>query len=244
MRTLCLILILSNALFFAWSQLIDVHVNDLDRSSAANPTPPPRIVLAREVTATPEPKVVNAVQPPRVAPLGRATPTSQVAAASADALSCTSVGPFADLADASQAQAALRNAGFTPRQRLEQGELWVGYWVSVQNLDSREAAEAALKSLSEAGIIDVYLMPGSDPANVLSLGVFSDYERAQRRAEEIRILGLEPRIDDRKRAGSVYWIDADLAEPGQMIDTSIFQTGPGKIMRLELRACSQTVGSG
>lgn len=243
MRTLCLILILSNALFLAWSQLIDVNVNDLDRSSTAS-TPPPRIVLAREVTTTPEPKVVNAIQPPRVAPLaGSATPP-QAAPAPSGALSCTSVGPFSDLADASQAQAALRNAGFTPRQRLEQGELWVGYWVSVQSFDSREAAEAALRTLSDAGITDVYLMPGSDPANVLSLGVFSDYQRAQRRAEEIRILGLEPRIDDRKRAGSVYWIDADLSEPGQRIDTSIFQTGPGKIMRLELRACPQSAGNG
>ena len=80
---------------------------------------------------------------------------------------------------------------------------------------SRDAAEAALKSLSDAGITDVYLMPGSDPANVLSLGVFSDYQRAQRRADEVRVLGLEPRIDDRKRAGSVYWIDVDLPEPGQ-----------------------------
>lgn len=236
MRTFCLILILSNALFFAWSQLIDVHVNDLERSSAANTPPPPRIVLAREVTTTPEPTVVNTIQPPRVAPLGESTPP-QAASLPADPLSCTSVGPFADLADASQAQAALRNAGFTPRQRLEQGELWIGYWVSVQNFDSREAAENALKSLSDAGIADVYLMPGSDPANVLSLGVFSDYQRAQRRAEEIRILGLEPRIDDRKRAGSVYWIDADLSAPGQRIDTSIFQTDPRKILRLELRAC-------
>ena len=135
-------------------------------------------------------------------------------------------------------------AGFTPRQRLEQGELWVGYWVSVQNFQSREAAEAALRSLVDSGVTDVYLMPGSDPANVLSLGVFSDYQRAQRRAEEIRVLGLEPRIDDRKRAGSVYWIDVDLTEPGQTIDTSIFRSDPGKITRLELRACPQTSGNG
>jgi hypothetical protein len=67
--------------------------------------------------------------------------------------------------------------------------------------------------------------------------VFSDYNRAERRAQEIRALGLEPRIDDRKRAGSVYWLDVDLPEPGKTVDTSIFQTDPGKIMRLELRAC-------
>ncbi|HEY6640913.1 hypothetical protein [Povalibacter sp.] len=243
MRTFCLVMILANALFLSWSQLIDVHVSDLERKPIANVAPPPRIVLAQEVTSPPEPAVINRVQPPRVAPLGSSTPPSERTAV-ADRLACTSVGPFQDLADAAHAQAALQGVGFESRQRLEQGELWVGYWVSVQNFESRAAAESALKSLLDSGVTDVYLMPGSEPTSVLSLGVFSDYQRAQRRAEEIRVLGLEPRIDDRKRAGAVYWIDADLQEPGQAIDTSIFQTDPGKITRLELRACPQESGNG
>jgi hypothetical protein len=74
---------------------------------------------------------------------------------------------------AAQAQASLRNAGFQPRQRMEQGEIWAGYWVGVQGLATREAAEGAPKTLSANGIADVYLMSGSDPPNVLSLGVFS-----------------------------------------------------------------------
>ncbi|HKE94216.1 MAG TPA: hypothetical protein VKB34_07935 [Povalibacter sp.] len=243
MRTFCLILILANVLFLSWSQLLDVRVSDLDRTPQVVVSPPPRIVLAREVPSTPEPAVIKPVQPPRVAPLGAAMAPVQADAA-ADLLSCTSVGPFADLAEAAQAQAALKGAGFEPRQRLEQGELWVGYWVSVQNFASREDAEAALKLLLSNGVTDVYLMPASDASNVLSLGVFSDYQRAQRRAEEIRVLGLEPRIDDRKRAGAVYWIDADLPEPGKSIDTSIFQTDPRKITRLELRPCPAIAGKG
>jgi hypothetical protein len=93
--------------------------------------------------------------------------------------------------------------------------------------------------LTESGITDVYLMPGSEPANILSLGVFSDYQRAQRRFEQVRALGLTPQISDRKRAGSVFWIDVDLKEPGQPIDTSVFQVGQSRILRLELRACPQ-----
>jgi hypothetical protein len=172
-----------------------------------------------------------------VEPLAPAESAQAGGSAPNDFLSCTSVGPFADLPQAAQAQASLRAAGFQPRQRMEQGEIWAGYWVSVQGLATREAAEAALKTLSANGIADVYLMPGSEPANMLSLGVFSDYQRAQRRLDEVRALGLIPRIDDRKRAGSVYWIDVDLQEPGQVIDSSIFQTDPRKITRLEMRAC-------
>jgi hypothetical protein len=241
MRTFCLALILANALFFIWSHLIDVQVSTLDHGQVTTAAPPPRIVLAREVAGaapeTPAEVPVKDVQPPSVEPLASATAPGATDVARTDPLTCTTIGPFADLPQAAQAQAALRAAGFQPRQRVEEGELWVGYWVSVQGLASREAAEDALKTLAANAITDVYLMPGSDPANVLSLGVFSDYQRAQRRAQEVRALGLEPRIDDRKRAGSVYWIDVDLPEPGQPIDSSIFETGPGRILRLEMRAC-------
>jgi SPOR domain len=247
MRTLCLLLILANVLFFTWSQLIDASGSSLDRKPANVAEPPARIVLAREQAgATPDEPIadVRDVQPPAVEPLGKPRSGSAAEVAQLDTMSCTSVGPFADLPQASQAQAALRAAGFQPRQRMEQGELWVGYWVSVQGLATRDAAETALKTLSASGISDVYVMPGSDPPNVVSLGVFSDYQRAQRRVDEVRALGLTPRIDDRKRAGSVYWIDVDLTEPGQIIDSSIFQTDPGKITRLEMRACPAGGGGG
>lgn len=240
MRTLCLLLILANVLYFTWSQMIDVHGSSLDRRGSKPAAAPQRIVLAREmIEANPEERSlgeIREVQPPAVEPLGaQAAPATQTA--QLDTLSCTSIGPFADLPQASQAQAALRAAGFQPRQRMEQGEIWAGYWVSVQGLATRDAAEGALKTLTANGIGDVYVMPGSDPPNVLSLGVFSDYQRAQRRLDEVRAIGLTPRIDDRKRAGSVYWIDVELMEPGQLIDSSIFQTDPGKITRLEMRAC-------
>jgi SPOR domain len=247
MRTLCLLLVLANVLYFTWSQMLDVQVSGLDRKGSKPVDPPMRIVLAQEMLdANPqEPSVeqIRDVLPPAVEPLAKAAaPVPSVAGAPDEALACMSIGPFADLPQASQAQAALRAAGFEPRQRAEQGELWAGYWVSVQGLATREEAESALRMLTGGGISDVYLMPGSDPPNVLSLGVFSDYQRAQRRVGEVRALGLTARIDDRKRAGSVYWIDVDLQEPGQVLDSSIFQADPRKITRLEMRACVAAAG--
>lgn len=247
MRAFCLLLVLVNALYFIWSEVIDVQVSSLDRVPIRVAAPPPRIVLAKEAQngadvqqpdeEEEEPVAdVRDVVPPQVAPL-ESPGTVQPPVAREDALACTSVGPFADLGQASQAQATLRTMGFAPRQRVEQGELWTGYWVSVRDFPSRDAAEVALKKLNDNGISDVYLMPGADPANVLSLGVFSDYQRAQRRAEEVRSIGLTPQISDRKRAGSVFWIDVDLKEPGQTIDTSVFQVGQSRILRLELRGC-------
>jgi hypothetical protein len=239
MRTLCLILILANALFFVWSQLVDVQDSALDRAPAPAAEAPPRIVLMRELEedapSGEEPREIRDVAPPAVEPLD----ARREQLARTDTLSCTSVGPFADLPQAAQAQSALRAAGYEPRQRMEEGELWVGYWVSVPDLPTRAAAETALRTLTDNGLTDVYLMPETDPGHIVSLGVFSDYQRAQRRADQVRALGLEPRISDRRRAGSVYWLDVDLREPGEMIDASVFQTGEARIMRLEMRACPQ-----
>lgn len=233
MRTLCLLLLLVNALFFGWAQLIDVNATDLQqRPTSANP--PARIMLAREVPAGGMTELAEAA----AATSGAApsvTPASEQPGK--PPVICTSVGPFAESTEAATAEAALRKAGFQPRQRMVQGEMWVGYWVSVQGLPSREAANDALQLLSDKGMTDVYVLPNSEAGSVLSLGVFTDNQRAQRRADEARSVGLNPRIDDRKRSGSVYWVDVDQPEPIEPIDTSIFQSDPGKIMRLELRGC-------
>ena len=248
MRAFCLLLLLVNALYFIWSNVIDVRVSSLDRVPARPAVPPSRIVLAKEAQQSaperepaeePLPEVRDVV-PPSVEPLessGTVQPPAPAVAATDEKSTCTSVGPFADLGQASQAQATLRSLGFEPRQRVEQGELWTGYWVSVRDFPTRDAAEVALRTLTQNGVTDVYLMPGADPENVLSLGVFSDYQRAQRRAEQVRALGLTPQISDRKRSGSVFWLDVNLKEPGQTIDTSVFQVGQSRILRLELRSC-------
>jgi hypothetical protein len=247
MRTLALLLILANILFLVWAQLIDVRASDLERAPRRS-EPTPRIVLAKEQSPQAEPEerdaaVNETIQPPSVDPLSPQQPRQPISLASvvpdAGARPCVSVGPFADLASSAQAQAALRTRGMEPRGRLEQGEVWAGYWVSVQNLPTRDAADDAVKMLKQRNINDVYVLPGTTTSSVISLGIFSDYERAKRRADQIRALGLESQINDRKTAGSAYWIDVDLAQPDQTIDMTLFQSESGKIMRLELRSCPQ-----
>src|SRR5688500_16804191 len=121
MRAFCLLLLLVNALYFIWSQVIDVRVSSLDRTPSRVAVPPPRIVLAKEAQQSapdPEPEEqpipeVRDVVPPRVEPLESAgTVQPPATAAGEDGLSCTSVGPFADLGQASQAQATLRSLGY------------------------------------------------------------------------------------------------------------------------------------
>jgi hypothetical protein len=245
MRTLCLALILLNALYFAWAQLIDGNPSDMDfaRPDVVRPLP---IELATEVEISPpEPALPSPANRDNGQPMtAPAVPTAAVAPAAATTASntCTSVGPFSTLAEASRAQTALRAIGFSSRQRYEaSGRIWVGYWVS-QQLKTQRQAEAALKMLKDSGIIDVFLLPGSNPPT-LSLGVFADYQRAQKRVEQIRVFGYDPGLSDRTREDSVFWVDVDILQAGQSIDTGIFQSDQGRIMRLELRACPQAQAS-
>lgn len=243
MRALALILILANLGFLGWSQLVDVR-----GSSNAAPMPlgiasAPRLVLSTEAGAAPDaaiPAAGTAIPADEIPSVGAAEVAAAVEPILADDVSCVSVGAFRDLAEAVQASAALQTAGYFSRQRVDQGDVWLGYWVSVQNLATREAAEAALAELGRNGIADAYILPGSEPANVLSLGVFNDAARAQRRVEEISALGFDAVLADRRRAGSVYWVDVDLTSPGAMFDPAVLQTQPGKIVRLEFRGCPDT----
>jgi hypothetical protein len=255
MRAIALLLILANLGFLGWSQLVDVRSRRFDVAAKVGTTSAPRLVLSTEAAnrATPigsadaaidASSAVTSIQPSNA--LVATTVPGATSVVPGD-LDCVSVGAFRDLAEAAQASAALQAAGYVSRQRVDQGDVWLGYWVSVQNFTSREAAEQALADLAQRGISDAYILPGSDLVNTLSLGVFNDSARAQRRVEEIRALGFDAQLADRKRAGSVYWLDVDLPAPGSVFDPAILQSQPGKIVRLEYRSCpagSQAVENG
>jgi hypothetical protein len=224
MRSLCLLLIFGNVLYFTWSQYIDLdytaYVKPTGRSEAES------IALASESRLETSPAAEGAV-----------TESSPAPAAG----ECVSVGPFASLSESARAAATLTAAGFTSKQRVEQGELWAGYWVYVPDLAAPGAADAAIQRLRGRGVEDVFLLPG-EGTPVLSLGVFVDVDRARRRAQLAQELGLRVRVSDHKRTGSVYWIDATPMTPGQTVDPAMFPPEPGRIVRIELHPCPQAAG--
>jgi hypothetical protein len=154
---------------------------------------------------------------------------------------CVSIGSFRTLAEATQASATLRSAGHEPRTRVAEGDVWAGLWVSLQNLPSRADAQRAVTLLKQRGIADAYLMPAAGGTAEISLGIFSDPSRAQKRADDVRAMGFAPGISDRTRRGAVYWIDVNLKPTDGFINPADLQ-GPnegdsGRIVRLEVQAC-------
>jgi cell division septation protein DedD len=148
---------------------------------------------------------------------------------------CVAIGPFADAAQADAALATVNDAGFQAALRVEQEEIWEGYWVYVGGLPSTERANAVLAELAANGIADAYVIPNSDSGILISLGVFSDITRAGTQAQRAGRFGLAATITERTRTVETRWLELRLSgEDAQALD--LLQE-PGRISRLEQRAC-------
>ena len=150
---------------------------------------------------------------------------------------CVSLGPFTDLTDTARASTLLRENKLEPRQRAGEGVVWKGYWVTLEGVPDRAAAGAIIERLRRAGVADAYAMPGDGRQVTVSLGLFSERQRALRRLDDAKAAGLAPRIVDRERTGTVYWIDVDVAPPAELPDAVQLQGEVGRIVRIEGTPC-------
>jgi hypothetical protein len=220
MRTVFLALVLLNVAYFAWAHWVDAP----PRAPAAGTPHLPQLSLANEVPAGGQ---------PNAATQGR---TSEP-----DAQACFSVGPFADVDNSAKAAALLRAKGFDPRQRAEAADGSAGYWVFVGGLKSDAEADKALVTLEHGGIKDALVMPATaDTPKRLSLGLFSERTRADRRAQSIRSLGLNAEVAERKLPGTVYWVDlAPLPGMGTVPIQDLFAEGVSS--RIAVQSCPAAV---
>jgi hypothetical protein len=156
---------------------------------------------------------------------------------------CISVGPFRDVSEAAHAATTLRGGGYDPRQRVADGDVWAGVWVYLPLPSSRPAGDQLLAKLKAGGVDDGLEMPGPNDGSVISLGLYSEPKRAQTRVAQLQALGFNPAIADRKRTGSVYWIDIDLKPTDSLLNPADLQGESGRIVRLEVKGCPPTAGA-
>jgi hypothetical protein len=246
MRNLFLALLLANLAFAAWhhwfaesevaprlvrTDLPDITlVSELDPELAAQAPRTFPETAPRQIQPPGEPSVS-----PESADFPVLTPTAASPVPASPQERCVSVGPFRELAQAATAASSLRAAGHAPSQRVAEGEVWVGYWVYIDEIRTVAAANEILARVREGGVSDSYVIPGTETGSIVSLGVFSEISRAGRRREELRALDLDPIVADRTQRATVYWVDVTLA-PGEVLDFDALQA-PGRIVRLEQRAC-------
>ncbi|HEY8507726.1 MAG TPA: SPOR domain-containing protein [Steroidobacteraceae bacterium] len=226
MRIAFFVLLLANLLFMAWANWIDVPPEPRSSGAISNL---PKLQLADEER--------DGSARENRAERGGLQPTANVETATATSSSCVSVGPFNDLARAARAAAMLRERGFQPRQRAEEGETWEGYWVFIRGIENDAEEKRVLTALRNAGIQDAHPMPGALDGRRISLGLFSERARAERRARAASRLGFEPQITERRQSGTVYWVDLDLGAGNSAVPTEGLVSLEEAGARIGIRVC-------
>src|SRR5581483_1471866 len=193
---LFLALLAANLLFLAWARWVDTPPEPTRQDAVARL---PRLMLVTE--APPAPKRTSASAQKMIFRDPEGT--------------CTSIGPFNDLASAVKAAAALTERGFSPRQRVEEGETVEGYWVYVGGMGSDDDVARVVQRLEKSGFTDAHVMKEAAEGRRVSVGLFSKRERAEHRALAVQHMGLDPQIAERRFPGTVYWVDVAraLADP-------------------------------
>lgn len=234
LKGIVLLLVLANAGYFLWAR------------GVASPPAAQAPEVASNLKLVSESPLPVALPPPGAAgPNGSADARPEAAAPAllTDVKRCISVGPFADVSEASHAAVTLRGGGYAPRQRIAEGEVWAGVWVYLPRPPTTGAIDQVRAKLSAGGIDDELDMPGPNDAPVISLGLYSDPRRAQARVAQAQKLGLNPATADRKRTGDVYWVDVDLKPTDSLLNPADLQGEAGRIVRLQVKACPPAAGS-
>ena len=226
MKLMLYVLVLANLGFFAWSKFFADEPIRLARVAKAGPT----LTLASEANLN-----LSQLSPAQTG----SNETDVPAAVDQEPLvrqRCWSLGPFTDAKEADAAIVALSERNLSPVQREAQQDVWVGYWVHLPAYPNYEDAEAMGLSLRAKGVRDIYVEPHGELANTVSLGVFKERERAYRRIEELNGRGVEAKLGNRYRLGTVYWLDFGAADSAPVTPAD-FPTKPGRILRLQSYSC-------
>ena len=208
MRVIVLALLLANLLYLGWAEWIDV------------PAPPPTSSIA----GLPRLTLVSDLPPAKRAALAKKMSLETAPA------QCVSVGPFDDPAIAARAATLLRAKSFSPQQRAAELPAIRRFWVYLDGFTSDAAEMRVLHRLERAGIDDAEAMPVAAGGRKVSLGLFSDRDRAQNRAKVVRAMGLKPAMTERMLPGTVYWLDVTLpssSAPVPLKDVSDLEPGGG-----------------
>lgn len=222
MKNLFLALLLANLLFLGWQHWIAPP--DVPASRLLSPGPEQDISPAAKVAG-------SAGKGSRVQP----TPTDSQQTASSGESRCLRIGPIADGQMADTLRAQLAGKGFEARTAAEEGQIWVGHWVQLESVASREEADRIAARLAAGGLPDAYVLQTSPPFSI-SLGVFRVRDRAEKVAAAAAQLGFRPQTTDRYRAGIQYWLTAAIPA-GQAPSLDELGRESGQILRADPITC-------
>ena len=224
MKNLLLLLLLANILYLMWGTFTE-----------APPQPGVAVVEPAElgppldVTAGRDSESVASVG----AVLGSGEPSDLEAVMGR---SCVTIGPFKVRTDADSAELAYSQEGMSTAIRSTRGQIFVGHWVQIRNVESEAEANRMLAALTEGGLSDAYLVRTEDEGLKISLGLFGDLERAEKIELQARSLDLPADIKPRTADRTIYFVDIGLP-PGRGAGAIVEQYGEDKVLLREAATC-------
>lgn len=197
MRYLIGFLLLANLAFFFWYPGVD---NKSVLNNRLPPLPPeirPLVLLSER-------------EPTNTAPLDE---DSQPIAIDANTVLttpeskqrlCLTIGPYFDIGQVKVAKSLLGKQHLAPRMRTGNLEEPAGYWVYMPAMPADRAREI-VADLDKQGMKDYFI----GKHYVISLGIFSDQQKAATRQQQVATMGYDSRLNRRYRTRQVYWLDIE-----------------------------------
>ena len=226
MKNLLLLLLLANILYFMWGAFTEKPEEPGTAIVEESELGPPL-----EVTTGRDSEAVASVG----AVLGSGEPSDLEAVVGR---SCVTIGPFKVKTDADSAGLEYSQEGMNASVRSTRGQIFVGHWVQIRNVESEMQANEMLATLTEGGLTDAYLVRTEDEGLKISLGLFGDLERAERIELQARSLDLPADIKPRTAERSIFYVDIGLP-PGRGAGGIVEKYGEDMVLLRELANCPQ-----
>ncbi len=117
---------------------------------------------------------------------------------------CLVAGPIVKKQLAEKLQARIwESTGASVINRLVEAQIQQ-YWIYLAPAPSLAEAQRLANALAAHGLKDYQILASPGKKNAISLGLFNEKDSAQRRFEQIRELGYDPRIDVIDRVANRY----------------------------------------
>jgi len=226
MKNILLALLLANILYFMWGLVSEEEsqpgVSFVDESDFG---PPLNVTTGRDSDAVAS---VGAV-------LGSGEPSALEAVVGR---SCVSIGPMRESEDADSAVLEYSNQGMKTFLRASRGQIFVGHWVQIRDIEDEATAKEILQQLQAGGLGDAY-PDRADPANLkISLGLFGDVEGAEKIELQARSLGFAAEIIPSTRERDIFFVDVGLP-PGKGAGAIVEKYGQERVLMREEATCPQ-----
>jgi len=121
-------------------------------------------------------------------------------------IQCYLLETFKNKSDANRALRRAKKAGAIVSIHSKEIKERFRYWV-LDPATSKKAALRKVKKYEEKGVEDVYMIREGKKKDDISLGIFRARSTAQKRIEELSILGFDPIVEKHYRIKTHYWLD-------------------------------------